>query len=174
MSKLPNPQERLRAWSSALTAVADLQAALEEASRGMTIKDNWSWQYPHRNVVKRAFTLLESQQEPSLLLETAQELQQEAEASLAAVKAHGAQEEAAPVTYTLEVEANTLEEVCALAERLPFAVKVHATATNNLYQLAGMTSIDQITQARIRINRYYPSIYLRRDFSVKESEASRA
>ncbi len=88
MKRQHGTQETLLAWASALTAVAKLQAVLEVASEDMTARDDWSWQQHPRALVKRTFTLLENQQEPRLLFETAQELQQEAEAGIEVAQRH--------------------------------------------------------------------------------------
>ena len=88
MKRQHGTQETLLAWASALTAVAKLQALLEVASEDMTARDDWSWQNQHRALVKRTFTLVETQQEPRLLYETAQELQQEAAAAIESAKVH--------------------------------------------------------------------------------------
>lgn len=72
------------------------------------------------------------------------------------------------MNHILEIEADTFERVRTIAERFPFPVKVHATSTNNLYQLV-VGSVEEVGKMRVRIHRFYKDVYLRRDYKEDET-----
>jgi hypothetical protein len=85
-----DPERDLRAWADALNAVADLQHAIVEEAKPLTMLDDWQWLDPFRLIVFGAFNILADQKKEADRFEAANGLKETATQALTQLREEAA------------------------------------------------------------------------------------